>query len=205
MRSIFRSFPKRTFFLCICIFNIARGVFNVQSLPSIVINILCSHAFSTIQELFSGDFFLYKIILEPEKKSQKIKSQNGWTLFPEIFLELFFPRTFWVPKFRTLFPKTFFQITFLAVTDLPNHVGGFLPWLGTQYWLHCTFIYCRQSNLSVCLMGRAGSLTSLHLEHVSGMDSCDLRTIGQYLLALGKQFKFIKKKHNSNLKKVYNR
>ncbi|XP_023326731.1 uncharacterized protein LOC111700143 [Eurytemora carolleeae] len=42
----------------------------------------------------------------------------------------------------------------------------------------------RQSNLSVCLMGRAGSLTSLHLEHVSGMDSCDLRTIGQYLLAL---------------------
>ena len=35
-------------------------------------------------------------------------------------------------------------------------------------------------------MGRAVSLTSLHLEHVSGMDSCDLRTIGQYLLALGK-------------------
>ena len=43
-------FIETTLFLCICIFNITRGVFNFKSLISMVINILCSHIFSTISE-----------------------------------------------------------------------------------------------------------------------------------------------------------
>ena len=60
------------------------------------------------QGVFNPCTFLYNIILEPEKKSWKLKSQNCWTLFPETFL---------VPKFRSLFPKTFFPRFFLAVTQ----------------------------------------------------------------------------------------
>ena len=45
-------FIETTLFLCICIFNITRGVFNFKSLISMVINILCSHIFSTISEDF---------------------------------------------------------------------------------------------------------------------------------------------------------
>ena len=47
MRSSLRRFNKQDFFLCICIFNIARGVFNINPIFCMVVNILCSHAFST--------------------------------------------------------------------------------------------------------------------------------------------------------------
>ena len=49
--------------------------------------------------------FLYKIMLEPEKKSKKIKSQNTRT---------FFHGTFFSNKIRTLFPKTFFSENFFG-------------------------------------------------------------------------------------------
>jgi len=42
----------------------------------------------------------------------------------------------------------------------------------------------RSCNLGVFLLGRAPVLSRLYLEHVSGMDSCDLRSIGQYLVSL---------------------
>ena len=65
----------------------SQGVFNIKHLIfTIVENILCSHAFSTERGVFSEDF-LYKIMLEPEKKSQIAK-----TLFPEtIYFKNFFP------------------------------------------------------------------------------------------------------------------
>ena len=49
--------------------------------------------------------FLNKIMLEPEKKSKKIKSQNTRT---------FFHGTFFSNKIRTLFPKTFFSENFFG-------------------------------------------------------------------------------------------
>ena len=44
---------------------------------------IVNHAFSLV---FRG-LFLYKIIMEPEKKSLKIKSRIGRTLFPDILIE----------------------------------------------------------------------------------------------------------------------
>jgi hypothetical protein len=49
---------------------------------------------------------------------------------------------------------------------------------------------CRQSRLQVALLAGSGHLTSLHLEHVSGLDSCDLRTIGQHFRSLGEMNKY---------------
>ena len=100
MRSILFFFIKSTFLLRICILNIARGVFNVKSLFSMVINILCSHAF-WIKSYWS------------QKKILEIKSQNGRTLFSEIFYFVdFFRRTFYLPNlglyFKNLFSKNFF-------------------------------------------------------------------------------------------------
>ena len=102
-------FLKSTFLLCICILNTVRGVFDIKSLFCMVVEILCSHAFSTIRGLFFGTF-LYKIILEPEKKSQKIKFENDRTLFLETFyIKDLFSIGLLAPKFRTLFPKTFLR------------------------------------------------------------------------------------------------
>ena len=78
-----------------------------------VLNILCFHAFSTTIGLFSGDV-LYKI-------------SNGRNLFLETFFQVtffhrtFFHRTFLVPKFRTLFPKTFLAVTYLVTLSLQNN------------------------------------------------------------------------------------
>ena len=111
-------FIIRNFLLCICILNIGRSIFNINPIFSMVVNILCSHAFFTIRGLLFRGLFLYEIILEPEKSPRKQKSQNGRTLFPETFyFKDFFHRTFLVPKFSTLFQKTCFQRTFLAVTS----------------------------------------------------------------------------------------
>jgi len=106
------AFVIKGFTVCICILNTVRGVFNIKSLFSVVVEILCSYAFSTIIRLFFGTF-LYKIILEPEKKSQKVKFQNDRTLFLETFyIKDLFSKGLLAPKFRTLFPKTFFRELF---------------------------------------------------------------------------------------------
>ena len=102
-------FVIKGFTVCICILNTVRGVFNIKSLFSVVVEILCSYAFSTIIRLFFGTF-LYKIILEPEKKSQKVKFQNDRTLFLETFyIKDLFSTGLLAPKFRTLFPKLFLE------------------------------------------------------------------------------------------------
>ena len=59
------------------------------------------------------------------KKFLEIKALVKMSQFSEVLGQMsleglfisrtFFHRTFLVPKFRTIFPKTFFQITFLAV------------------------------------------------------------------------------------------
>jgi len=73
-----------------------------------VLNILCFHAFSTTIGLFSGDD-LYKI-------------SNGRNLFQVTFFHrTFFYMTFLVPKFRTLFPKTFLAVTYLVTLSLQNN------------------------------------------------------------------------------------
>ena len=71
---------KGFFLLSICILNISRGVFNINC-PFFAL----FPAFSSLIGLFFPGTFLYEIILEPEKKSKKIKSRIGRTLFPETF------------------------------------------------------------------------------------------------------------------------
>ena len=68
----------------------------------------CESCIFTFQRTFFLTTFLYKIIMEPEKKSQKIKSRIGRTLFPETFLKKdFFPQDFFSVKFQDFFRKLF--------------------------------------------------------------------------------------------------
>ena len=56
-------------------------------------------------------------MLEPEKKSKKIKSQNSRTLIERNFISrTFFQGTFLVTKLGLYFLELFFQRTSLAVT-----------------------------------------------------------------------------------------
>ena len=62
-------YKKRTFPLCIYTCWIKQGVFSISSLifPCMVVNFFCSHEFSTIRELFSGDFFVFNHKKNPWK------------------------------------------------------------------------------------------------------------------------------------------
>ena len=61
---------------------------------SMIVNILCFYVFSTIRGLFS-----IKSYWNLRKSHKKIKSQNGSTLFPEIFyVRDFFPQDFFSAK-----------------------------------------------------------------------------------------------------------
>ena len=104
-------FIKRTFLLCICIMNILTGVFNIKSFFSIVVNILCFHAFFTVKWLFFPGTFLYKTILEPEKSPRKYSLKMVGLYFYRLFISrTFFHWTFLVSKFRTAyFRKLFFK------------------------------------------------------------------------------------------------
>ena len=69
---------------------------KMRSSPSFL---LCIMHIEYSQGVFNPCTFLYNIILEPEKKSWKLKSQNGWTLFPETFnIKDFFPQDFFCAK-----------------------------------------------------------------------------------------------------------
>ena len=86
MRSSLKRFHKKRLFLCICTLNIAIWVFFYINCPffCMVVNILCSHAFSTsIGLFFQGCFFINSYWTQ--KKSEKIKSRIGRTLFPKTF------------------------------------------------------------------------------------------------------------------------
>ena len=82
--------------------------------------------------IFSGRFCIESYW--NQKISYKIKSKNGRTLFLETFYfkECFSTGLFLVP-FMILFPRNFFQITFLAVTAPKSFLGSFeLP---QQLWV----------------------------------------------------------------------
>jgi len=82
--------------------------------------------------IFSGRFCIESYW--NQKISYKIKSKNGRTLFLETFYfkECFSTGLFLVP-FMILFPRNFFQITFLAVTAPKSFLGSFeLP---QQVWV----------------------------------------------------------------------
>ena len=77
-----------------------------------VVNILCSHAFSTIRGLFFQRLFCIKSYwkLEPEQKSQ-----IGGTLFSETFyFKDFFPQDFYSAKILDFISENFFQGTFFG-------------------------------------------------------------------------------------------
>ena len=70
----------------------------------------CESCIFTFQRTFFLTTFLYKIIMEPEKKSQKIKSRIERTLFPETFLKKgLFSTGLFQCEILGLFPETFFQ------------------------------------------------------------------------------------------------
>ena len=94
MRTIL--FHKKDFFLCICIFNIDRGVFNVKSQFFHVLKTLCSVC------SFLGTF-LYKIIQEPVKKI--LENKVSLTLF-------FICRTFQCQNLGLYFRKLFLRDLF---------------------------------------------------------------------------------------------
>ena len=48
---VWDGFIKRNFLLYICILIIVRGVFNISNFSSMIVNIRCSHAFSSIRRL----------------------------------------------------------------------------------------------------------------------------------------------------------
>ena len=79
--------------------------------------ILCSHAFRIKQDFFFWGRFCIKSYWNQKKSPRKIKFLNGGLFSGDFLLQgLIFHRTFLVPKFRTIFPKTFFLRTFLSVT-----------------------------------------------------------------------------------------
>ena len=87
-RSSLRRFHKKDFFPMHLQFEYSQGCFYYQLPPfCIVVNILCSRAFSTIILLFFPGTFVYKIVLGTEEKSQEMKFLNGGTLFPETFFK----------------------------------------------------------------------------------------------------------------------
>ena len=116
MRLSLRSFHKKDFLFCINLLNIARGVFSIKALFSMVVNILCSYAFSTSRGLFPGTF-LYKIILEPEKKSEKNKASKWQDFISRDFLclqGLFSTGLFQCQNLGLHFRKKNFQRTFFG-------------------------------------------------------------------------------------------
>jgi len=83
-----------------------------------VVNILCSHAFSIIRGILSGDFFVSNQT-GGRKKAWKIRSQDCRTSFPETFISrtvftgLFITRTVFTGLFisRTVFTGLFISRT----------------------------------------------------------------------------------------------
>ena len=68
---------------------------------------------SAIIGIFFQGLFFVSNDTETRKKSLKIQSENSRTLFPQAsYFKDFFHRTFKVPNFKTLFPKTFFENIF---------------------------------------------------------------------------------------------
>ena len=104
----------------------------------------CNHPFLSYichfnRTFFSGDFFVCNHTGIRKKIIENWVSK--WFDFISreyIFQSIFFHRTFLVPKFRTLFPKTFFQRTFLAVTTAVHLLHCSI------YTLYCTavFLHC---------------------------------------------------------------
>ena len=88
------SSSLRRFHLSIlCILNIARGVFNIKSLFFHG----CKHPLFQCIFHFQRTFFPTTFCIKSywnQKKSQKIKSQIGRTLFPEIFFQELFSTGF---------------------------------------------------------------------------------------------------------------
>jgi len=92
------------------------GIFNINLFCMVVIvNILCSHAFSTIIGIFYPGMFMY-IITGARKKVLENKVTNWEEFISRIFEKrTFFHRTFLVLNIRTFFRKLFSK----------NFLGGY--------------------------------------------------------------------------------
>ena len=104
MRSSLRRFYKKDFFLS----------FISIALFCKVVNILCSHHFLLKQDFFPGTF-LYKIILEPEKKVLKNKVSKRKDFIPKTFYFMeFFPQDFFNAKIQDFISENFFSQNFFG-------------------------------------------------------------------------------------------
>ena len=82
----------------------SQGCFNIKPLFSMVENIFCFHAVSTVIGLFPGTFFYKNKVF-----FIKIKSRNGRTLFSETFhFKDFFPQDFFSAKISDFISENFF-------------------------------------------------------------------------------------------------
>ena len=116
MRSSLRRFHKKRFFMHLY-FEYSHEGFEYQlPLFCMVVNILCSHAFSAIIGLFfRGRFCINHTRTRRKVPENKVSKQQDFISKDFLFRGFFFHGTFLVPKFRTLFPKTF----------LKNFFGGY--------------------------------------------------------------------------------
>ena len=115
MRSSLRRFYKKGLFSQLLhITEYIEGCFLINCpFFSIVVNILCSHAFSIKLGNFSWDVLVQN--RKPEKKSQKIESQSGRPLFPKTFyFKDFFPQDFFNAKIQDFISENFIHRTFFG-------------------------------------------------------------------------------------------
>ena len=114
---------------------------------SMVINILCSHAF-------------LKIILEPREKIKEIKFQNGRTFFPEIlYLKDFFTGLFYQslePNFWKLFSENFLAVTGKEYSDMISDIS-----LGMNS-LHLFIPFCSVGTFAeICSVNRSVEIVGM--------------------------------------------
>ena len=99
MRSRLRRFHKKNF--SSMHLHIPTVVFTIKSLFSMVVNIFCFHAFSTVKGLFFWGLLLYEIILEPEKNVLEKSLKTLGLYFQRLFIwatiseNFFFKEFFW--------------------------------------------------------------------------------------------------------------
>jgi len=103
---------KRTFLLCIRILNIVRGVFNIIS-PFYIHGCqqFCFHAFSTINGLFSVEFFFIKSYWNRNKILENLSFKFLETFyFKDFFTQDFFTQDFFSAKIKNFISENFFKI-----------------------------------------------------------------------------------------------
>ena len=117
MRSSLKRIYKKDFSSMHHNIEYSQGCFQFKGHFSMLVNIFCSHAFSTIREIFSGDIFFIKSYWNQKTSLRQLNLKMVGLHFQRLFISrTFFHRTFQCQNFGFYFLKLF-QRTFLPVTS----------------------------------------------------------------------------------------